>query len=75
MMTENIHGIICFAPIYEYKGWLFEYHPHTGGWPLRKDGEPRKRAGDRFGAVLSEWLDLPEDEQKLTRVGGGCMEF
>lgn len=74
-MTEQLHGIICFASIYKYKGWLFEYRPYTGPWPLKKDGEPREKAGRRFYKVFSEWFDLPEDEQKLTRVGGGCMEF
>lgn len=74
-MTEQLHGIICFAQIYEYKGWLFEYRPYVGPWPLKKNGEPRKRAGDRFWDVLTEWFDLPEDEQKQTRICGGCMEF
>jgi len=74
-MTEQLHGIICFAPMYEYRGWLFEYRPYMGPWPLKKDGEPKKRAGNRFWAVFSEWFDLTEDEQNATRVGGGCMEF
>lgn len=42
---------------------------------LKKDGEPRKRAGNRFWSILAKWMDLPDDEQKLTRVSGGCMEF
>ena len=74
-MTEQLHGWICFAPIYEYKGWLFEYKQYMGAWPLKKDGEPRKRAGNRFWSILSEWMALPDDEQKQTRVSGGCMEF
>ena len=73
-MTEQLHGWICSTPVYEYKGWLFEYGP-TGCWPLRKDGDPRKRAGRKFWAVFSEWLELSEDAQKQTSVSGGCVRF
>ena len=73
-MTEQLHGWICSTPIYEYKGWLFEYG-HAGCWPLRNDGEPRKRAGRKFWAIVADWQSLTEDEQKQTRVGGGCTEF
>ena len=65
---------ICSAPTYRYKGWFFEYG-QTGCWPLKKNGEPRKQAGRKFYSVIDEFLDLPEDEQKAHRVGGGCMEF
>ena len=65
---------LCSTPIYEYKGWLFEYGP-TGCWPLKKDGEQRKRAGRKFYSIVDEFLDLPKDEQKAYRVGGGCTEF
>ena len=69
-------GHICSARIYEYKGWLFEFHPYTGGpWPLRKDGEPRKRAGRVFWKVFDEWRALPEDDREQYRVSGGCQRF
>ena len=67
-------NFICSIPIYEYKGWIFE-RGYIGCWPLKKDGEPRKRAGRKFYSVVDEFLDLPEDEQKAHRVGGGCTEF
>ena len=70
----EFHGWICSVPVYEYKGWLFEFG-HTECWPLKKDGEPRKRAGDKFWAMIGEWMDLSEEEQKRTRVGGGCVRF
>jgi hypothetical protein len=77
MHQENvaIKGFVCTVPVYKYKGWFFEYKPHTGAWPLRKDGEPRKRAGDVFWCVLSEFLDIPESERKYYRVSGGCIPF
>ena len=70
-----IHGWLCPPPVYSYRGWLFEVHGWSGPWPLRKDGEPRARAGRRFWTVWSEWEGLTDDEQKRTRVGGGCVRF
>lgn len=67
-------GFICSPRVYEYKGWLFEFG-HAGCWPLKKDGNPRKRAGDRFFAMLDEFAQLPEEQQKACRVGGGCVRF
>ena len=37
-MTE-LHGWICSAREYEYRGWTFEVSGWGGPWPLRKDGE------------------------------------
>lgn len=74
-MTIHLHGFICSAPVYEYKGWTFEIPGWSGPWPLRKDGEPRKLAGDVFWRVYSEWYALPDDEKQRTRVGGGCVRF
>lgn len=65
--------IICTAPVYKFKGWLFDYKPHVGAWPLKKDGEPRARAGMKFWTVFDEFFNLPEDEQRKYRVGGGCL--
>ena len=70
----RITGIICSPSIYEFKGWTFEFS-YSGPWPLRKDGELRKRAGRKFWKVWGEWQDLPEDEKQKTRVGGGCVRF
>ncbi len=74
-MTIHLHGFICSAPVYECKGWTFEIPGWSGPWPLRKDGEPRKRAGGVFWRVWAEWYALPDDEKQRTRVGGGCVRF
>ena len=58
---ELIH--ISFYPVYKYKGWLFDHHEYTGGWPLKKDLEPRKRAGAKFWKVYSEFYRLDDKEQ------------
>jgi hypothetical protein len=65
-------GFICSPPRYKYDGWYFEYRPYVGPWPLKKNGEFRKRAGDKFYKSLDAFLELPEEERKKYRVGGGC---
>lgn len=47
--------MICSPSIYEYDGWKFEVHSYCGPWPLRKDGEPRKRAGRKFWKMIEKW--------------------
>lgn len=68
-------GWVCGPRMYEYKGWLFEHNPYLGAWPLKKDLEPRKRAGRVFWELFSEFNQLPKKEQEKLRVGGGCRQF
>ena len=65
-------GFICSPPLYEFEGWYFQYGHHIC-WPLCKDGEPKKRAGNKFYDMIDKFLALPEEEQERYRVGGGCM--
>ena len=69
----TVQGFICGPRIYEYKNWLFEVHAMCGPWPLKKDGELRKRAGNVFYDMYSEWDKLTKAEKKETRRGGGCV--
>ena len=74
-MTIHLHGFICSSPVYEYKGWTFEM-THSGPWPLRKDGMPwERRPPSAFWDAMREWEDLPDDEKKRTRLGGGCVRI
>ncbi len=68
-------GWICGPRTYYFKGWHFEYHAYCGPWPLKKDGEPRKRAGRVFWKVCQEFADLPKAEREKYRTGGGCAAF
>lgn len=47
-----IHGFLCSPPMYTFDGVTFEFGQMTGPWPLRKDGELRKRAGRGFFALF-----------------------
>lgn len=70
-----IEGFVCTVPVYEYKGWSFEYKIYCGPWPLKKNGELKKLAGRKFWKMFFEFSKLPEEEQEKYRVGGGCMRF
>lgn len=71
---RRIHRvIICTTPAYKYKGWLFEYKPNIGAWPLKKDGEPRKRAGMVFWETFQEFYELSDEVKKQHRISGGCL--
>lgn len=68
-MTTHLNGFICLPVVYEHKGWTWEDSMHSGPWPLRKDGEPRARAGRVFWRVWSEWYaHLSDDALKRAAV-------
>ena len=68
-------GFICGPRIYKYKGWFFEVHSYCGPWPLKKDGELRKRAGRVFWKVWASFDKLSKEDQEKHREGGGCLAF
>ena len=71
---SEVHIFLCGPRIYEYDGWTFEYGMTTC-WPLKKDGDPMKRAGRKFYAMIHKFFALTDKEQATYRVGGGCQEF
>lgn len=70
-------GFICGPSIYEFKGWLFEYHQIYGPWPLRRSDEnPRARAGKRFWKLWDEFCKLTDEEkQAAIKHKGGCRKI
>ena len=65
-------GFMCGPTLYEYAGWTFEFGYMSGPWPVRKDGELYKRAGDKFYNDIDPFLIMADDEREKYRVGGGC---
>jgi len=73
---NNVHGVICTARVYKYKGWTFETHALAGPWPLNKDGNPKSRTGDIFFNMYAEFSLLSGEEKKRYCVeAGGCHRF
>lgn len=69
----KVTGWVCGPRVYEFDGWLFEVPAYTCPWPLKKDGEPRARAGRKFWDVVARFDKLSDKEKKAHRVGGGCI--
>ena len=67
-------GFMCGPRIYQYGKWLFEFG-YCGPWPLRKDGELRKRMGRKFLKDIEPWLNMSKEERGEYCMGGGCIQF
>ena len=67
-MDALIH--ISISKFYEFEGWKFEYDRNKplGPWPLKKDLEPRARAGRKFYDMFFRFNLLTEDEQEKLRI-------
>jgi len=76
-MSEPVEvgGFICSTPVYQYNGWTFEFEYIGGPWPLRKDGEARKRIPDAFWDDIAGFLELSEKKRNKHRIRGGCQRF
>jgi hypothetical protein len=61
---------VSIPVFYEFDGWKFEYSRTKpfGPWPLKKDFEPRARAGKKFYQMFGRFIALPEKEQEKFRV-------
>ena len=70
-----MQGYLCGPRVYEYNGWIFEVPAACGPWPLKKDGDLRKRAGNVFYTMFEKFNKLSKEEKQMYRVGGGCVTF
>ena len=67
----KVNGIITLADIYEYEGFVFEFHRYCGPCKLRKsDWEPAAKTGRKFYATLDRWLALTDEQKEETRIFG-----
>lgn len=61
---------ITTTKFYEFEGWKFEYDRHKpiSPWPLKKDLEPRARAGYKFYDMFFRFQLLTIEEQEKLRI-------
>ena len=60
---------LTFSHFYTYKGWTFEWKKLAGWpWPVKKNWEPKCRAGAKFWNIFQEFYELSDDEQEQYRV-------
>ena len=66
---------LCRPKEYEFEGVIFEISPMIGPLPLKKNGDPKKRAGKKFYTIFKRFDSLPIEEQKKYKTGGGCVRI
>ena len=64
------HTIITMANIYEYGGFIFEFHHFCGPVKLKKNWEPATREGMKFYQAVDRWSKLTKKQKEKTRVCG-----
>ena len=63
---------LCIPRQYLYKAVSFEVSGYVCPWPLKRNGEPRARAGRVFYAKIGPWLRMTLIAKEAYRIGGGC---
>ena len=58
-------GFVCFHPIYEYDGYLFEVHSEFGPWALRRKYlEIRTYMPSGFWGMWDRFNELSDEEKE-----------
>lgn len=71
-IIPSAHGncFVTMADLYQYRGFLFEFHPYLGPSLCRKNGELSSRVlgpKSRFWPAFEEWNRLSKTEKEKTR--------
>lgn len=64
------YGIMTLANIYQFKGFIFEFHPFLGPLKVNKNFEPAVSMGRKFFKVFEEWNKLTTEEKLKTQIFG-----
>ena len=55
---------------YTFAGVNFEM-TYCGPWPIKRNGDPKKRAGRRFYRRIEDWIAMSDADREIYRTGGG----
>ena len=65
----SVCGWVTIADVYEFEGFLFEWHSYLGPVPLNKrTKEPRTRVPKGFWSMIDRWTELSDEEREGFRV-------
>ena len=56
--------------IYQFKGFLFEFHSRFGPVKVNKNYDPASRMGRKFWKAFAEWDKLTPEEKLKTQING-----
>ena len=66
----KIDGIMTLANIYQFKGFLFEFHSYLGPQKLKKNWDVASAMGRKFWKAFAEWDKLTKEEKLETQIYG-----
>lgn len=63
-------GVVCTSPLYEFRGYLFEWHSYCGPTPVRRDNyDVRKTIPEGFWEMVEEFQKLTDGERREYQIG------
>ena len=66
----KIDGIMTLANIYQFKGFLFEFHSYLGPQKLKKNWDVASAMGRKFWRMYAECDKLTKEEKLETQIFG-----
>lgn len=66
----KIDGIMTLANIYQFKGFIFEFHSYLGPQKLKKNWDVASAMGRKFWRMYAEWDKLTKEEKLETQIYG-----
>jgi len=66
----KVDGIMTLANIYQFKGFLFEFHSYLGPVKVKKNFDPASAMGRKFWKAFAEWNQLTPEEKLKTQIYG-----
>jgi len=68
--NNKVNGIMTLANIYQYKGFIFEFHSYLGPVKVKKNFDPASAMGRKFWKAFAEWDKLTKEEKLETQIFG-----
>ena len=64
------YGIMTVPNIYQFKGFIFEFHSYLGPVKVKKNFDPASAMGRKFWKAFAEWDKLTKEEKLETQIFG-----
>jgi hypothetical protein len=68
--NNKVNGIMTVPNIYQFKGFIFEFHSYLGPVKVKKNFDPASAMGRKFWKMYSEWDKLTPEEKLKTQIFG-----
>jgi hypothetical protein len=68
--NNKVNGIMTVPNIYQFKGFLFEFHSYLGPVKVKKNFDPASAMGRKFWKAFAEWDKLTPEEKLKTQIFG-----